>query len=77
MSNPVEYLILIFTPFLAQKHIGQGFLHFKKINLTDFLHKTFIFNLSYWNSDDVTITYGDTDGCVNIIMFSSLGESLR
>lgn len=25
----------------------------------------------------MTITYGDTDGCVNILIFSSIGETLR
>ena len=32
---------------------------------------------SYSGRDDVTITYGDTDGCINILIFTSLGETLR
>ncbi|CAF0745097.1 unnamed protein product [Brachionus calyciflorus] len=31
----------------------------------------------YNDKDDVTITYGDTDGCVNILIFNSIGETLR
>ncbi len=32
---------------------------------------------SYFDRDNVALTYGDTDGCVNILKFSNMGETLR